>query len=149
MILIAAKLQIAQDLVRYAAALLIGVALFHIIDAARVLMIDGADHRAERVCPAKQTADAVPAVKAAPGAHLTVIHRGAAQRLVAGTYVRIEKRRAPMFRTGSGYQIDRAAERLRVHVRSRRLRQLNAADDAGGKGIEGNRAAATRGGGSI
>ena len=64
MILVAAKLQIAQDLVRHAAALLIGVALLHVVDPALVVMVNGGDHGTERVRAGKQTADAVAAVEA-------------------------------------------------------------------------------------
>ena len=50
-----------------------------------------------------------------------------------------------MFGTGARHQIDRAAEGLGIHVRPRRLGELDAADDAGRKGIEGHRSAAAGG----
>ena len=149
LIFIAAKLQIAQHLVRHAVALLIGVALLDIVDAALILVIDGGDDGAEGVAPANRPPMPSPPSKLRPALTSRVIHRCAAQRLVAATQIGIKERRAAMLGPAARHEVDRAAESLGIHVRSQCLAELDAADDAGGERIEGDSATAAKGRGRI
>ena len=81
-------------------------------------MINRGDHRAEGVRSGEQAADAVASVEAPARAEFRVIHRRAAQGLIAVAHVRVQKRRPAVLGPGSRHEIDRSAQRFGVPIRA-------------------------------
>ena len=135
-VFITPELQIAQYLVRDAAALLVRIAFLEVVDPALVLMVNRGDHRAEGVRAGEQAADAVASIETPPRAEFRVIHRRAAQRLITVAEVGVQKRRPAVLCPRSGHQVDRSPQRFGVPIGTQGLGQLDSAHDSRRKGIE-------------
>ncbi|MGO9626440.1 MAG: hypothetical protein ACLP2Q_18520 [Steroidobacteraceae bacterium] len=126
LIQIAPVIEVAQQLIRNAGALLITVGFLDIIDAASVLMVNRRQQSAECIGPREQ-AIAV-AREASARREAEVVYRRIAQIFVSTAHRDLGERLAALGVAAARHEVDRSTERLGVDVRAIRLGQLDAAD---------------------
>ncbi len=142
MIIVAAQIEFAEQLVRHALRLLIAVSGFNVVDPALIVVINAGQQNADRARSGEQAADAIAAIETAADGAIDIEHRRIAQRFIAAASAAFDEQLAAVLIATARHQIDRAAERFGIEIGPVGLGQFNAADQAGRQHIESRRAAA-------